>query len=137
VFDEDYGIDATTRKDQVKEVWGTVEAPIHNAYTLKEGEHLYYTNSKKQDLVYYGAGTLIVRNSPNIELRKYTSNGEVSEEDIMTYGLAANIPWQPFTFNKDSSNNLTIIENQYISLTEGDIIIEIDDSAPTTAIGNK
>ncbi len=108
-----------------------MDNPVHNAYTLKEGEHLYYTNSKKQDLVYYGAGTLIVRSSPNVELRKYTSNGEVSEEDIMTYGLAANIPWQPFTFSK--TNKLTIIENQYISLTEGDIIIKIDGSDPTTA----
>jgi hypothetical protein len=102
-----------------------------NAYTLKEGEHLYYTNSKKQDLVYYGAGTLIVKSIPSLELRKYTGNGEVSEEDIMTYGLAANIPWQPFSFNK--TNKLTIIENQYISLTEGDVIIKIDGSDPTTA----
>ena len=103
----------------------------NNAYTLKEGEHLYYTNSKKQDLVYYGAGTLIVRSTPSLELRKYTGNGEVSEEDIMTHGLAANIPWQPFSFNK--TKKLTIIENQYISLTEGDIIVEIDGNPPVMA----
>ena len=104
----------------------------NNAYTLKEGEHLYYTDSKKQDLVYYGAGTLIVKSTSSLELRKYTSNGEVSEEDIMTKGLAANIPWQPFSFNKDKK--LTIIENQYISLTEGDIIIKIDGNAPVSAV---
>ena len=103
----------------------------NNAYTLKEGEHLYYTDSKKQDLVYYGAGTLVVKSTPSLELRKYTSNGEVSEEDIMTHGLAANIPWQPFSF--DGAKKLTIIENQYISLTEGDIIIKIDGSDPISA----
>ena len=103
----------------------------NNAYTLKEGEHLYYTDSKKQDLVYYGAGTLVVKSTPSLELRKYTSNGEVSEEDIMAYGLAANIPWQPFSF--DNEKKLTIIENQYISLTEGDIIIKIDGNAPVSA----
>ena len=113
IFDENYG------------------SGTNNAYTLKEGEHLYYTNSKKQDLVYYGSGTLIVKSTPNLELRKYTSNGEVSEEDIMTYGLAANIPWQPFSFDK--TKKLTIIENQYISLTEGDIISKIDGSAPVKA----
>jgi hypothetical protein len=54
----------------------------------------------------------------------------------MTYGLTANIPWQPFTFSE--SNKLTIIENQYISLTEGDIIIKIDDNdlTPINTIGN-
>jgi hypothetical protein len=52
----------------------------------------------------------------------------------MTYGLAADIPWQPFSLSQ--TNKLTIIENQYISLTEGDIISKIDGSDPTTAIGN-
>ena len=101
---------------------------INNAYTLKEGEHLYYTNSKKQDLVYYGAGTLIVKTDPSLTLRKYTNSGEVSEEDIMTYGLAAAIPWQPYSFN--ASKGLEVIENQYISLTEGDMIISINGVDP-------
>jgi hypothetical protein len=100
------------------------------AYTLKEGEHLYYTNSKKQDLVYYGAGTLIVRGTETPILRKYTYDGEVSEEDIMTNGLAADIPWQPYNLSGDKG--LLIIENQYVSLTEGDTIVSIDNVAPST-----
>jgi hypothetical protein len=54
----------------------------------------------------------------------------------MTHGLAANIPWQPFTFSED--NKLTIIENQYISLTEGDIIASINGTGldPINTIGN-
>lgn len=105
----------------------------NTAYTLKEGEHLYYTNSKKQDLVYYGAGTLIVKGTDTPTLRKYTYDGEVSEEDIMTNGLAAAIPWQPY--NLSGNKGLTIIENQYISLTEGDTIVSIDSAPPKNASG--
>lgn len=101
------------------------------AYTLKEGEHLYYTNSKKQDLVYYGAGTLIVKNNPNLVLKKEASDGEVSEEDIMTKGLAAAIPWQAYSLG--NGKGLKIIENQYISLTDGDTIISIDKLSPVTS----
>lgn len=106
----------------------------NNAYTLKEGEHLYYTTSKKQDLVFYGAGTLIVKDIGTPRFIKYESLGEVSEEDIMTNGLAASIPWQ--AYNLSGNRKLEIIENQYISLTEGDTIISIDNTDPTTAIGN-
>ena len=108
---------------------------INNAYTLKEGECLYYTNSKKQDLVYYGAGTLIVKHQNTPLLRKYASDGEASEEDILTNGLAANIPWQKFDLD-GPEEYLEIIENQYITLTEGDVIISVDNTAPTTAISN-
>ena len=107
----------------------------NNAYTLKEGEHLYYTNSKKQDLVFYGAGTLIVKGSETPELIKYSSLGEVSEEDIMTNGLAAEIPWQAYSLS-GTNKGLQIIEHQYISLTEGDMIISINGTDPTADIGN-
>ena len=107
----------------------------NNAYTLKEGECLYYTNSKKQDLVYYGAGTLIVKHAQTPTLTKYATNGEASEEDILTNGLAANIPWQPVSLS-GPEEYLEIIENQYITLTEGDVIISVDNSAPSTAINN-
>ena len=127
-FNEDYNIDPSTRKDANGNTWGTVKEPVHNAYTLKEGEHLYYTNSKKQDLVYYGAGTLIVKNTDTPTLQKYASNGDVSEEDIMTNGLAAAIPWQPYSLG--GNRGLSIIENQYVSLTEGDIIYTINNITP-------
>lgn len=106
-----------------------------NAYTLKEGEHLYYTNSKKQDLVYYGAGTLIVKHSETPELIKYAASGEVTEEEIMTNGLAAMIPWQAYSLNSEEKC-LEVIENQYIVLTAGDMLISVDNTNPTTAIGN-
>jgi hypothetical protein len=106
----------------------------NNAYTLKEGEYLYYTNNKKQSLAYYGAGTIIAKSSPDLRVRKYVSSGEVSNEAIMTYGLAAPIPWQPFTLSE--TNKIEIIENQYVSLTEGDIINLIDGDEPVDATSN-
>ena len=104
----------------------------NNAYTLKEGEHLYYTNSKKQDLVYYGAGSTVVRKNPNLSLIKYATSGQVSEEEIMTYGLAAGIPWQ--VYDLSGSNSLEIIENQYISLTEGDTIVKLNGNELTSSM---
>ena len=92
----------------------------NNAYTLKEGEYLYYTNSAKQDLAYYGMGSIIVRESENLNLIKYTRDGEISDEEIMTNGLMAAIPW--ITYDLSNKNGLKIIENQYISLTAGDSI---------------
>lgn len=106
-----------------------------NAYTLKEGEHLYYTNSKKQDLVYYGAGTLIVKNEETPDLIKYASSGSVSEEEIMTNGLAAAIPWQAYNLNS-TKKRLEIIENKYISLTEGDVLLLIDGGEPSPDLAN-
>ena len=102
------------------------------AYTLKEGEHLYYTDSNKLDLAYYGAGTVIVRHDKTPELKKYSKDGTVSEEDIMTYGMGANIPWgEGYDFGTES-RKLEIIESQYISLTEGDTLVTISATSNDT-----
>ena len=89
-----------------------------NAYTLKEGEYLYYTNAKKTSMAYYGAGSIIIKSEKTPRLRKSTSNGVVKAEDIMNNGLDA-IPWIGFRLGEDSAK-ITVVENQYISLTEGD-----------------
>ncbi len=103
-----------------------LEGNANMAYTLKEGEHLYYTDSKKNDIAFYGAGTLVIRHANTPKLTKKTTDGTISEEDIMTYGLAANIPWNAFRLSTPYSS-ITIIENQYISLTEGDTLKYISD----------
>ena len=98
-----------------------------NAYTLKEGEYLYYTNAKKASMAYYGAGSIIIRSEKTPRLRKSASNGIVKAEDIMNKGLDA-IPWIGFRLGEDSAK-ITVIENQYISLTEGDTfygVTEVD-----------
>lgn len=112
-FDEDYG-------------GGT-----NNAYTLKEGEYLFYTNEQKTDLAYYGAGSLIVKGTKTPLIEKDMTAGEPSEEDILTYGLAASIPWyHRYELGKLDNENkksaaITIVENQYITLTEGDTLLQI------------
>lgn len=122
-FDEDYGLDQD-RKDAAGHTWGTEEAPVHNAYTLKEGEHIYYTDARKSDLAYFGAGTIIVRSGGTGDLCKYSTTEECTEEDIMEYGLAASIPWKIVHLNKsgNTERKITLIENQYLTLTEGDYL---------------
>lgn len=104
----------------------------NNAYTLKEGEHLYFTNSKKQDLVFYGAGTIVVKQAETPKLYKYARDGEISEEEIMTNGLAANIPWK--LFDLSGTKYIEVIENQYVSLTEGDTIKMVDNQNSLSGI---
>lgn len=89
-----------------------------NAYTLKEGEYLYYTNAKKTNMAYYGAGSIIIKSEKTPKLIKNTSKGIVKAEDIINNGLDA-IPWIGFRLGEDKAK-ITIVENQYISLTEGD-----------------
>ena len=126
-FTEDYGLDED-RKDANGDIWATNE---HNAYTLKDGEHIYYTDSRKSDLAYYGAGTVVVRSKGTEDLVKYNSEEEVSEEDIMEYGLTASIPWKIVHLNDngDTKRKITLIENQYLTLTEGDLLKYIDNNS--------
>ena len=112
-FDEVYAdIDLTNLTPE------QIAALPRNAYTLKEGEYLYYTNAKKTNMAYYGAGSIIIKSEKTPKLIKNTSKGIVKAEDIMNNGLDA-IPWIGFRLGENSAK-ITVIENQYISLTEGD-----------------
>jgi len=108
-----------------------------NAYVLKEGEQLYYTDSKKLDLIYYGAGTLIVKHANTPTLKKNTIDGIVSAEDIVSNGLNV-IPWgnaydlRKYTVTDNTTleesthdGSITIIENKYVNLTEGDVLVAL------------
>lgn len=110
-FDEIYNTDTSLTAEQIAKL-------PPNAYTLKEGEYLYYTNAKKTNMAYYGAGSIIIKSEKTPLLRKNASKGLVKAEDIMNNGLDA-IPWIGFRLGEDSAK-ITVIENQYISLTEGD-----------------
>lgn len=119
IFNEDYGLDED-RKDSNGNEWIKDGKPIHNAYTLKDGENFFYTTSRKQNLVYYGTGTTIVKSSTTPTLRKSNLNGIVSAENIMSNGLTESIPWVKQDLR--GTRKLTIFENQFTSLTEGDTL---------------
>ena len=56
---------------------------IYLAYTLKEGEYLFYTDMNKSDIAFYGSGTTIERQVSTQSIYKYTSDTNISAEDII------------------------------------------------------
>lgn len=102
-----------------------------NAYVLKDGEAFFCTDSKKQDMIYYGAGSLIVKSKDTPTFYKHDSDGVVSLDEIVDKGIDA-IPWTFYDLRDETSKkqSVSIIENQYITLTEGDTLRYIsEDSA--------
>lgn len=93
-----------------------------NEYTLQDEEYVFYTNAKETDYNYYGPGTTIKLSANTPKIYRQTSNTEVTLADILSYGLDAEVPW--VTANLSDSNGskraITIVENMFISLTEGD-----------------
>ena len=87
-------------------------------YMLEDGEYLFYTNSAKLSLAYYGAGTELVLNNVKLEKPTNTLQNEVSAEDILENGIDA-IPWVRYDFN-EGTKNITVNEYTYITLTEKD-----------------
>lgn len=100
---------------------------VANSYTLKDNEYFYYTDSTKQNLVYYGKGTTIRRYRYTPELYKRSSDVEPDAKTIEEYGLLASLPWHAYALNDTScrKRGLTLIENQLVSLTEGDTLIGV------------
>ena len=113
-----------------KELWTEADG-INNreirylSYTLKEGEYLYYTDMNKSDIAFYGFGTTIKRGLKTPTIFKYTSDDLISTDEISTNGLSSSIPWRSYKLN-GSDAALTIIENQFINLTEGDTLVSVD-----------
>ena len=102
------------------------------AYTLKAQEYLCYTDDKKLDMAYYGEGTTIVTNKTYVSGGEYkpfsksvSDSSTISQEDILSMGLAAAIPWQYYNLTDNIKNMLTIVENKFINLTEGDTLLSV------------
>lgn len=109
-------------------IWTDINGDyVPNAYTLKDNEYLYYTDSTKQNLVYYGKGTTIRRHQHTPTLYKKSNDVDPSAEDVASYGLIASLPWHAYALSdrNNTKRSLTIIENQIISLTEGDQLIGV------------
>jgi hypothetical protein len=120
-----------------------------NTYTLKENEYIFFTDKAKQNLGYYGNGTTVtidgidknamMETDPTVrkidrQIKKNNRLGVATYESIVENGIDA-IPWGP-SYHFTKNFNLTFVENQYISLTEGDIIKTLDISDGAT-LGNK
>lgn len=98
---------------------------VYSAYTLKEGESLYYTDMNKSNIALYGFGTTIKRGLNTPTIFKYLADDVISTAEIATNGINASIPWRNYKLNGPNAA-LTIIENQFINLTEGDTLISVD-----------
>ena len=103
------------------------ENKMYSAYTLKEGEYLYYTDMNKSDIAFYGFGSTIRRTHNTPTIYKYVTENTITSEEIATNGLSESIPWRSYNFEDNGS--LSIIENQFINLTEGDYLINIEHCA--------
>ena len=100
------------------------ENKIYSAYTLKEGEYLYYTDMNKSDIAFYGFGSTIRRTHNTPTIYKYVTENNITAEEIATNGLSESIPWRNYNF--EDNGTLSIVENQFINLTEGDYLISIE-----------
>lgn len=94
---------------------------IYTAYTLKEGEYLYYTDMNKSDIAFYGFGSTIRRGINTPTIFKYTSDDVISTSEIATNGINASIPWRNYNLSGEKAA-ITIVENQFINLTAGDTL---------------
>ena len=107
-------------KDRILEITdASKEKPGSAAFTLEEGEYIFYTDRNKLSMSYYGNGTeVIFRSTINrkIELLK-DSFAQIDFESILTNGISA-IPWRAYNFG--SSYYIKLREYQYIVLGAGD-----------------
>lgn len=92
---------------------------IFSAYTLKEGEYLYYTDINKSDIAFYGFGSTIRRKHNTPIIYKYSTEDAISSEEIASQGLSSSIYWRNYDLS-GSNKSITITENQFINLVEGD-----------------
>lgn len=93
------------------------EPDVMSYYILNDGEYLYQTDNKYQELYVYGPGTYLQKRSQTNILKEKLEiiNNETIEED----GLEA-IKNLFVTTNLTSDIYLTILEQQILTFTEGD-----------------
>lgn len=117
------------RNDEKPDSHGIIKFTVdaNNEYTLKPGEIFAYTDINQIDMAYYGSGSTIKLGSQTPTILKYSTDAAVSTDDIANYGLAANIPWRTYDLS-GNDKAITILEHQYINLTEGDTLKTLNHS---------
>lgn len=121
--------DNSLTEDTTGATINVIDNKLH--YTLGEGEYIYYTNERKQDLAYYGEGTEVIL-SENLSLVPINEI-LLTEAEADALGIAG-IPW--YTRDLTGDNRITLREYQYITLTEGDTLISLTAAEGQTTLGN-
>lgn len=109
-------------------------------YTLQPGEYLYITDANKQDVAYYGSGSVIKESIKDSKTDKYItrlykpkSEVQTSAAELNDAGLLESIPWQTIDL---STYPIFVNEYQYINLAEGDTVKMLKYNATVDVIGN-
>jgi hypothetical protein len=90
------------------------------SYILKAGEYLFYTDSNKESMAYYGAGTEIRCQEFTPTLRRPQVDA-LSMDKMVESGVVSSIPWTKFNLS-GNRQALELVEYQIINLVEGDTI---------------
>lgn len=109
------------------------------SYILQAGEYLFYTNSAKESMAYYGSGSEIKRGRNTPDLYVTAEERKISMEAANEVGLVASMPWTPFDLS-GTNGGLTISEYQIINLALGDELAEVifpEEESENTIINNK
>jgi hypothetical protein len=99
------------------------------SYTLQPGEYLYYTDSAKEAIAYYGSGTEIVLGKRAPSIWRNVTHSVISAEQINKLGLVGAIPWVEADLSR-ADGGIIINEYQYVNLVEGDTLKAIVVSNP-------
>ena len=92
-------------------------------YVLNNNEYFFYTDSLENSLVTLSSGTkLKMYQQTTASYLEFKINAVIDLEDISEKGIGAFSDTKWFTFKFNENYYLDIIENQIISLGEGDII---------------
>ena len=90
-------------------------------YILKDNEYFFIASAEKDSMTYYGSGTELKLSKEDSKFFEGVDSS-ISLDEILLNGVAG-IPWVSRLF--DESNNLIITEYKYVTLTEGDKLVEI------------
>lgn len=110
-----------TNSDNNKINW-TTDSDGSGYYILNDGEYFFYTDTSLSMLFAYGSGTKIKINSINSYPENFwTHSSYIDIESINKNGLSA---IQNYFINIDfSDNNMEIIQNDVLTLIEGDELV--------------
>lgn len=100
------------------------------SYMLQPGEYLYYTDAAKENMAYYGSGTLVHFGDSTPDIRRLLSDNKISAEDINELGLVSAIPWTEVSLSGPGAE-ITIKEYQYLTLIDGDSLESIEFCDPS------